>query len=110
MSKFDGLIQAKLQQKAEKNPKAVKNPKVVNINSIKSELKESTSLPEIQTKVSEKNDKTKPPGKRSNPDYTQITAYIKKNTHETVMKKIYKRKELSELIEELLNEWISNPN
>lgn len=45
-------------------------------------------------------------GKRSDPDYTQITAYIKKNTHEGIMRKIYKRQEFSELIEELLDSWL----
>lgn len=45
-------------------------------------------------------------GKRSDPDYTQITAYIRKGTHEDVMRAIYKRQELSELIEELLAGWL----
>lgn len=48
----------------------------------------------------------RPPGKRSDPDYTQITAYIRKGTHEDVMRAIYKRQELSELIEELLAGWL----
>lgn len=48
----------------------------------------------------------RPPGKRSDPDYTQITAYIRKGTHEDVMRAIYKRQELSELIEELLSGWL----
>ena len=49
---------------------------------------------------------SRPPGKRSDPDYTQITAYIRKGTHEDVMRAIYKRQELSELIEELLAGWL----
>jgi hypothetical protein len=48
----------------------------------------------------------RPLGKRSDPDYTQITAYIRKGTHEGVMRAIYKRQELSELIEELLAGWL----
>jgi hypothetical protein len=48
----------------------------------------------------------RPAGKRSDPDYTQITAYIRKGTHEDVMRAIYKRQELSELIEELLAGWL----
>jgi hypothetical protein len=48
-------------------------------------------------------------GKRSHPDYTQITAYIRKETHEKVMREIYKRKEFSELLEELLDDWLKNP-
>lgn len=48
----------------------------------------------------------RPLGKRSDPDYTQITAYIRKGTHEDVMQAIYKRQELSELIEDLLTGWL----
>jgi hypothetical protein len=48
----------------------------------------------------------RPTGKRSDPNYTQITAYIRKDTHEDVMRAIYKRQELSELIEELLAGWL----
>lgn len=48
----------------------------------------------------------RPAGKRSDPDYTQITAYIRRGTHEDVMRAIYKRQELSELIEELLAGWL----
>lgn len=47
-------------------------------------------------------------GKRSDPDYTQITAYIRRGTHEDVMRAIYKKQELSELIEELLAKWLKN--
>lgn len=49
---------------------------------------------------------SRPIGKRSDPDYTQITAYVRKGTHEDVMRAIYKRRELSELIEELLAGWL----
>lgn len=49
---------------------------------------------------------SRPLGKRSDPDYTQITAYIRKSTHEDVMRAIYKRQELSELIEDLLAGWL----
>lgn len=48
----------------------------------------------------------RPTGKRSDPAYTQITAYIRKDTHESVMRAIYKRQELSELIEEQLAAWL----
>lgn len=47
-------------------------------------------------------------GKRSHPDYAQITAYVLKDTHEQVMRKIYKRQEFSELIEQLLTDWLKN--
>jgi hypothetical protein len=85
MNKFDGLISAKSKQ----------TPK----NGVQTR----------ETTVSgQKNVKSRAPGKRSDPDYTQITAYIRKETHENVMRKIYKRQEFSELLEELLTEWMKN--
>ena len=45
-------------------------------------------------------------GKRSDPSYTQTTAYIRKETHEAVMRALYKRREYSDLVEELLSGWL----
>lgn len=83
MSKFDGLLSVKPAQDTKKTIKMQSEP---------------VSAP--------KNSKLKPPGKRSNPNYTQITAYIRKDTHENVMREIYKRQEFSELIQELLTDWM----
>jgi hypothetical protein len=85
MSKFDGILSVKSGTSAKKESKAISK---------------GTSEP--------KNGKAKATGKRSNPDYTQITAYIKKETHENVMRTIYKQQEFSELIEELLTSWMKN--
>jgi hypothetical protein len=82
MSKFDGLLSVKTSQ-TQKGAKQLGNGV-----------------------SAQKNGKSKTPGKRSDPDYTQITAYIRKETHENVMRKIYKRQEFSELIEELLTDWM----
>lgn len=84
MSKFDGILSVKSSGNAKIESKPASGA------SVKSTKKEAS----------------KRVGKRSNPDYTQITAYIKINTHEDVMRKIYKRQEFSELIEELLTEWL----
>jgi hypothetical protein len=45
-------------------------------------------------------------GKRNNPDYTQISAYIRKDTHRAVMQEIVTKRDLSDLIEELFTEWL----
>jgi len=82
MSKFDGLLSVKTK---ESNKTTKTAPGGIS---------------------AQKNGKLKSPGKRSDPDYTQITAYIRKDTHEMVMRKIYKRQEFSELIEELLSDWM----
>lgn len=84
MSKFDGLLSVKTKQDTKKRIKTAQDP------------------------VSEqKNDKLKSVGKRSDPAFTQITAYVRRDTHENVMRRIYKRKEFSELIEELLRQWLT---
>ena len=83
MSKFDGILKAKVEPDTD--------------------LLEKTS--ESSLKLPKKA-KLKRVGKRSNPNYTQITAYIRKETHEAVMRKIYKNFELSELVESLLANWL----
>ncbi len=85
MSKFDAILSAKPAQDIGKKRKAAQKP---------------VKKPET--------DNPKRVGKRSHPDYTQITAYVLKDTHEQVMRKIYKSQEFSELIEELLAEWLKN--
>jgi hypothetical protein len=83
MSKFDGLLSVKTKQDTKRGERT--QPEIIS---------------------AQKNGKLKTPGKRSDPSYTQITAYIKKDTHENVMREIYKRQEFSELIEELLTDWM----
>lgn len=45
-------------------------------------------------------------GKRNDPAYTQISAYIRKDTHRAVMQEIITKRDLSDLIEELFTEWL----
>ena len=50
----------------------------------------------------------RPPGKRSDPEFEQVTAYIRKETHQTVKIELLKngRQEFSELVEGLLKQWL----
>lgn len=51
----------------------------------------------------------RPPGKRSDPGYTQITAYVRTQTINDVKVELIRRgekKDASELIEELLSTWL----
>ena len=50
----------------------------------------------------------RPVGKRSHPDFEQITAYIRKDTHHAVKIALLQngKKEFSELVEELLCQWL----
>jgi hypothetical protein len=51
----------------------------------------------------------RPAGKRSDPDYEQVTAYIKKETHKDVKIGLLQEgqgREFSELVEDLLSGWL----
>ncbi|MCG3145075.1 MAG: hypothetical protein HONDAALG_02616 [Gammaproteobacteria bacterium] len=73
---------------------------------------EKTVSPEPLKKTvatSESKKRGRPPGKRSNPGYTQITAYVRTRTINDVKVKLIKqgsKQDASELIEELLSAWL----
>lgn len=51
----------------------------------------------------------RPRGKSADPEFTQITAYIRKDTHRNVKIELLKEgkdRELSELVEDLLSSWL----
>lgn len=49
----------------------------------------------------------RPPGKRSNPDYRQVTVLLPSQTYREVRKRLLDEdKEVSELVHELLEEWL----
>ena len=55
--------------------------------------------------------KVRPPGKRRDPDFEQVTAYIRKNTHHGVKIALLqegKGQEFSELVEGLLAKWLNS--
>ena len=48
-----------------------------------------------------------PPGKKSNPDYTQVTVYLRKQTHLAAKKRLLDEgREFSKLVEDLVARWI----
>jgi len=52
---------------------------------------------------------SKKPGKRSDPEYAQVSAWIRKQTHHEVklaLLKEGKNREFSELVQELLSRWL----
>ena len=52
----------------------------------------------------------RPAGKRTDPDYAQVTAYIRKGTHHGVKLLLLQEgqgREFSELVEELLSSWLA---
>ncbi|HYK88839.1 MAG TPA: hypothetical protein VE398_08720 [Acidobacteriota bacterium] len=53
----------------------------------------------------------RPPGKRRHPDFEQITAYIRKDTHHQVklaLLRELKGRQFSDLVEELLSTWLKS--
>lgn len=53
----------------------------------------------------------RPSGKRSNPEFAQVTAYIRKDTHIAVQMTLLKKGktvEFSELVEDLLRKWVTS--
>ena len=73
-----------------------------------SEQAPSTETPQsVQTDVSR--GRGRPPGKRTNPDYQQVTVYIPRVLHEQAKIALIQqgRKEFSELIEDLLTDWMN---
>ncbi len=51
----------------------------------------------------------RPAGKRTDPEYSQVTAYIRKSTHHAVKVRLLQQgegREFSELVEELLSDWL----
>jgi len=51
----------------------------------------------------------RPKGKRSDPDFEQVTAYIRKQTHQAIKIALLQEgqdREFSELVEELLSDWL----
>jgi len=51
----------------------------------------------------------RPPGKRSNRDFEQVTIYIRKKTHQDAKIELLKgqeRQEFSELVEDLVGKWL----
>jgi hypothetical protein len=67
---------------------------------------EAPSIPPVQPAVAKMG---RPKGKRSNPDYTQVTSYIRQDTYRKVRVLLLQNgdgQEFSELVEELLCEFL----
>ena len=106
-SKFDFLKNKLDTQQSEnsstQNPENLTTQQAENLTTQQAENSKSEEI-----EVKESKTLGRPRGKRSNPDYTQVTSYIKKETHKSVQRVLLeKEKEFSELIQELLEEWLA---
>ncbi len=88
-SKFKGLLDAAKSREPEEQEEQVNQPQLVA--------------------ESEPPKRGRPKGKRSHPDYEQVTAYIKKDTYQEIKISLLRegqRREFSELVQELLEDWL----
>ena len=87
MSKFDAVLSA-----AKDRTAALPNEKTGG-------KKSKATLPSLSA--------TSTKGKRSNPDYEQVTAYIRRDTHRSVKRALLdKEQDFSDLVESLLVQWL----
>ena len=88
-SKFDAVLGQRRTEPSEQTP-----------------LTESTQTHDTNQTI--KRGKGRPTGKRTNPDYQQVTVYIPRTLHDQVKITLIQegRKEFSELVGELLAKWI----
>ena len=82
-----------------------------DIDAVDAEVKAvKKSNPPIAEEKSPPVKKGRPKGKRSNPDFEQVTAYVRSKTYRQTKIALLQQDELedfSELVEELLTEWLS---
>jgi hypothetical protein len=110
MSKFDALS---------KTGKAAGAPKPTTRTG--KQQTSGTTTPKSETLINQKSESTqtthtltrmgRPPGKRSNEAYRQVTAWVRKDTYNEVSAALvlkHDRKEFSELVQELLAGWLKN--
>jgi hypothetical protein len=101
MSKFKAILAAK----GRSDPKP--EPEQHSEESLTMQIETVTPPPPTVTQESKKG---RSRGKRSDPNYEQVSAYIKRETYRQVKIALLQKnngQEFSDLVEELLSEWLS---
>lgn len=99
MSRFKGILDAAKNREPEPEEAKTNDPELVPAT--ETEMQSKQPQPEIK--------RGRPKGKRSNPDYEQVTAYIRRTTYRDVKIALLQRgddREFSELVEDLLTQWL----
>lgn len=102
-SKFKGLMDAVRPPESESTP--VEPPMVVEVQPA-----DATPAESIVEVTPAKRRGRPPGGKRNDPDYEQVTAYVRKRVHRDVKIALLQdepRREFSELVDELLRKWLA---
>ena len=51
----------------------------------------------------------RPPGKKTDPNYVQVTVYLRKDVHHAARKTLFdSRRQFSDLVNELVNKWLDS--
>ncbi len=101
MSQFDSLFKTDAAPKTEKKSKQKSQPKNLDASLSPSAATDKPAPPAKTEK--------RAGGKSSNSDYTQVLTYVKKDTHNAVRAVLiydHEKRDLSDLVEELLADWI----
>jgi hypothetical protein len=104
MSQFASLFKTDVKEKAETKietkPKSKPAKKKLSVS----------PAPHIEEPPPVKSEKRQT-GKSSNPDYAQVLTYIRRDTHNSVRAALIfddQKRDLSDLVEELLADWLKN--
>ena len=74
-----------------------------NVTKLRSEPEPSPALPPPAPKMG------RPRGKSSDPNYIQVTVYLRKSVHQTARKMLIdERRQFSDLVDELVDQWIQH--
>lgn len=93
MSKFDGLLAGRNAEKPAIQQRKTPEGKII--------LKELPKADAPMVRIG------RPRAKRSNPEYQQVTAYIRRSTYTAARKQLFDEgREFSELVEELVAGWV----
>ena len=107
MSQFDALFNTTAKYKMEPEPKTPKKKPDASLSPI-----QKIAAPEkkaISKTIAPVKSEKRTAGKSSNPDFTQVLTYIRKDTHNSVKAALIfdtEKRNLSDLVEELLAGWI----
>jgi hypothetical protein len=104
MSQFDALFKTSAKDKTEVKPKADTSlPPGAEVAAFEKPAAAKTAAPiKSEKRVA---------GKSSNPDFTQVLTYVRRDTHNRVKAALIfdeQKRDLSDLVEELLAGWIEN--
>jgi hypothetical protein len=112
VSKFKNILDAAKGRQPEPEPE--KSSQETETTKPEVQQPQKLQLQPVAQLQSEPPKRGRPKAKRSDPDYEQVTAYIKRNTHTAVKIELLRnsqngeKREFSELVQDLLEQWLSS--